>query len=121
MDAPTNPHGATAGDRGRLRHPIRAALLLIVAGIAMTYVGFIYALGEVTGWPYPLLFGGLTAIPSGAALLVWRGTVRAGGHGWITVVVRISAGATLVALLAAAAYALSWFIASFARWGEFGR
>ena len=106
-----------AGDphlrRGIVRHHLIAlGSLLILVGVVMILVGFMYGLSEVKGWPYPVLFGGLAAASLGAALLVWRGIVRVGGHGWITMGVRVPALALLVCLLAAAGYALWWFIGS---------
>src|SRR5512134_3032145 len=54
------------------RSPGLLGFLLVLLGGIMTVVGFVYALGEVTGWPMPLLYAGLATLAAGASLIVWR-------------------------------------------------
>lgn len=60
------------GHEGLSRSPGLLGLLLILLGVIMIVVGFVYALGEVTGWPMPLLYAGLATLAAGASLIVWR-------------------------------------------------
>jgi cell division protein FtsW (lipid II flippase) len=72
-----------SGSSNGLHHPVALGIVLILVGAAMTVIGFVYGLSEVTGWPGPLMFAGLTAVPLGGALILWRILVRFRRSGWV--------------------------------------
>lgn len=93
------------------RFPRVAALgaLLVVAGMAMSWTGFAYAMGEVPGWPGPVLFAGLATMAVGAGIIVRRMVVRFRRHGALAAVLAGVGGLALALLLAVAALS-SWFL-----------
>jgi hypothetical protein len=107
------PGSSQKHGRGQLRYPVALGPLLIFLGLPMTVFGFMYGLGGMTGWPWPVLLTGLTVIPLGGVLILWRAFVSLDGRGWFAAVVRSVVLVTLACLLAWAAWAFWWLIITF--------